>query len=600
MKARSISTTKLPPSNVLDGGAVPEDKPKKPRVKRHQKDKLFQGQKFIIKPTPLQQKLLSSFMGATRWVWNTTLFQQNEAYNTNKTQLKASDVSKELTQLKKQDSHAWLNNMPATVINMSFQHLNTSWQAYFDGQSGKRADQPKQPKFKKKDKTSVSFQVDPRHKNPIDVVNNTINIVGLGPVKAHYTEDIHGELSYITISKEGTKWFASLTLINVEPDTAQRLSTNRSKREFPDNPTNPILNPNKEGMVGIDLSVTHSAVWTDNGTTAQRIIEERHMRLAEQKEMRRHKYQRVQSRKQETKYQEHGIKRDTNGAWPKDANKQLAIILNKKKKAAKEKLIAQGLPEKHHQERLFAIEQLFAQKSQNLLQIEEKVSMCYGNEKRFRADIIHNFTTHLVLNHHTIVLETLDLQEMAQGSNTGFRKSMHEACMGEIVRQLKYKCEWFNRTLIFVDKWFPSSKRCSTCHTKNNELKRSDTEWICVQDNCNTHNQRDDNATFNLWGVDALYRLMPMQKHRQRIQHKGWRLLELAFQQNNADMLAAGSVVRGLKGVIYESDKKTARKSQKRSNKLELTTPAQLSAIPTEKSIAKSNGIVDRFLKDKN
>lgn len=556
---------------------------KKPRNKRQQKDKICKGYKFLIKPSLEQQVLLRQWMGCTRWIWNTTLYKQNEQYENDKSYLKTSTVSKDVTRLKKENDYNWLAKAPATVLNMSFQHLNKSWSAFFDGVSGKRSDQPGQPKFKQKDNTSVSFQVDPRHKNPIDIANKRIHITGLGYIPIKLTEEVFGEFSYITISKEGKSWLASIGMINVEPEQAQRVNKkeNRSKGKtiFPDNVTDTFLNPNKEGLVAIDLSVTHSAFWTDNGSTAYSLLEQQQMDQAKKKEARRQKYQRIESRKLEAKYIEHGIKREESGAWPKNANKQLSTILNRKKNAAKEKLALQGLPEKHHQERLFEIEQLFAMKSQRLLDVSEKVNQCYKKERYFREDIIHKFTTSLVLNHHTIVLETLDLQEMAQDqkSNTGFRKSMHQACMGEIVKQLKYKCAWYNRTLIFVDKWFPSSKRCSKCHTTNHELKRSDKEWTCAKESCQTHNKRDDNATFNLW-------------------QEGWRLLELSFQQNNAEMLAAGSVVRGSQGVIYESDKKKDRKSKKSEKKI---TPERLSATPTEKSAGNSS-IKNKFLKYKN
>jgi transposase len=108
--------------------------------------------------------------------------------------------------------------------------------------------------------------------------------------------------------------------------------------------------------------------------------------------------------------------------------------------------------------------------------------------------------------------------------------------MGEIIRQLKYKCQWHNRTLIFVDKWFPSSKRCSNtaCHTKNTELKLKDRDWTCS--NCGIHHERDDNAAFNLW-------------------QEGWRLLEELFQKNDTACLAAGSAVRGSQGLIVEVKK---------------------------------------------
>jgi len=59
-----------------------------------------------------------------------------------------------------------------------------------------------------------------------------------------------------------------------------------------------------------------------------------------------------------------------------------------------------------------------------------------------------------------------------------------------------YKSNWYNRDVIEIDKWFPSSKLCSLCGFKNDELKLSDREWICPK--CHTKHDRDKNASTNI------------------------------------------------------------------------------------------------------
>ena len=139
-----------------------------------------------------------------------------------------------------------------------------------------------------------------------------------------------------------------------------------------------------------------------------------------------------------------------------------------------------------------------------------------------RQDQIHKFTTELVRQHHTIVVETLCLAAMAQTLSRGFRRRMHEACMGEILRQLKYKSKLYGRTLLFVDRWFPSSKRCSNpaCHQKNSSLKLSDRAWTCPH--CQTRHERDANAAFNLW-------------------QEGWRLLREQQASTSCSNTTVGS-----------------------------------------------------------
>ena len=60
---------------------------------------------------------------------------------------------------------------------------------------------------------------------------------------------------------------------------------------------------------------------------------------------------------------------------------------------------------------------------------------------------------------------------------------------------LKYKYQWYGKTLIEVDRFYPSSKICSACKQYNSAIKRED-QWVCEY--CQTKHQRDENATKNL------------------------------------------------------------------------------------------------------
>ena len=61
---------------------------------------------------------------------------------------------------------------------------------------------------------------------------------------------------------------------------------------------------------------------------------------------------------------------------------------------------------------------------------------------------------------------------------------------------LEYKCKRERGHLVFVDRYFPSSKLCSECGHKYTDLKLKDREWTCPE--CNTHHDRDINASINL------------------------------------------------------------------------------------------------------
>lgn len=75
-------------------------------------------------------------------------------------------------------------------------------------------------------------------------------------------------------------------------------------------------------------------------------------------------------------------------------------------------------------------------------------------------------------------------------------KSIQELNIYETFRQLKYKCEWYGRNFIVIDKWYPSSKLCSKCHYKYNELSLNEREWKCPR--CGIIHSRDYNASVNI------------------------------------------------------------------------------------------------------
>jgi transposase len=68
--------------------------------------------------------------------------------------------------------------------------------------------------------------------------------------------------------------------------------------------------------------------------------------------------------------------------------------------------------------------------------------------------------------------------------------------LGEIRRQLKYKADWRDKILIDVDRWYPSSKSCSTCQHRLDELRLDVREWTCPK--CGSCHDRDINAARNV------------------------------------------------------------------------------------------------------
>jgi putative transposase len=80
--------------------------------------------------------------------------------------------------------------------------------------------------------------------------------------------------------------------------------------------------------------------------------------------------------------------------------------------------------------------------------------------------------------------------------NHKLAQAIADASWSELVRQLEYKCQWYGRTLVKIDRWFPSSKRCGHCGHIVDKLPLDIREWDCPE--CGTHHDRDINAAQNI------------------------------------------------------------------------------------------------------
>ena len=80
--------------------------------------------------------------------------------------------------------------------------------------------------------------------------------------------------------------------------------------------------------------------------------------------------------------------------------------------------------------------------------------------------------------------------------NHNLAKHIVDAAFGEIFRELEYKAAWYGRSYLPLDRFFPSSKLCSSCGHLLDELPLSVREWDCPA--CGAHHDRDINAAINI------------------------------------------------------------------------------------------------------
>ncbi|BAW96311.1 IS891/IS1136/IS1341 transposase [[Synechococcus] sp. NIES-970] len=123
-----------------------------------------------------------------------------------------------------------------------------------------------------------------------------------------------------------------------------------------------------------------------------------------------------------------------------------------------------------------------------------KVAKVHQEIADARKDFLHKLTTRWVRENQTIAVEDLVVKNMVK--NQKLALSISDASWGELVRQLEYKCDWYGRRLIKIDRWFPSSRRCGSCGHIIEKLPLNVRAWDCL--NCGAHHDRDINAAKNI------------------------------------------------------------------------------------------------------
>ncbi|TDC54775.1 transposase [Actinomadura sp. KC345] len=132
--------------------------------------------------------------------------------------------------------------------------------------------------------------------------------------------------------------------------------------------------------------------------------------------------------------------------------------------------------------------------SANRRKAKAKVARSHRKVRNARRDFLHRTSTGLVRQADTIVIEDLAVAGMVR--NRKLARAVADCGWGEFRRQLEYKADRAGRTLIVVDRWYPSSKTCSHCGHLLTELSLSTRAWSCP--GCRTRHDRDVNAAKNI------------------------------------------------------------------------------------------------------
>lgn len=136
--------------------------------------------------------------------------------------------------------------------------------------------------------------------------------------------------------------------------------------------------------------------------------------------------------------------------------------------------------------------------SKNHKKLKIKVARCYQKIKNQRKDFLQKLSTKLIRENQVISLEDLSVKDMK--SNHCIAKSVADASFSMFVNMLEYKAEWYGRTIVKIDRFYPSTQICSGCGFQNKAIRGMKglkvREWVCPC--CGEVHDRDFNASMNI------------------------------------------------------------------------------------------------------
>lgn len=159
--------------------------------------------------------------------------------------------------------------------------------------------------------------------------------------------------------------------------------------------------------------------------------------------------------------------------------------------------VANGKPEKRDRARLALYQRRLSRTqkgSNNRWKAKKQVARVHARIADRRRDGLHKLSTRLVHENQVICIEDLSVRNMVK--NHSLARAISDAAWSELRCQLGYKAEWYGRTVVSIDRFYPSSKTCSECGAIIEKLPLNIREWVCPK--CGASHDRDVNAAKNI------------------------------------------------------------------------------------------------------
>ena len=123
-----------------------------------------------------------------------------------------------------------------------------------------------------------------------------------------------------------------------------------------------------------------------------------------------------------------------------------------------------------------------------------KVAIIHEKINNSRRDFQHKLSSKLINEYDLISLEDLSVKNMIKNHKLAY--SISDSSWSSFVSMLEYKALWYGKSVIKIDRWYPSSKTCNECDYIVDKLPLNVRKWKCPK--CGIDHDRDINAAKNI------------------------------------------------------------------------------------------------------
>ncbi|KAA6344642.1 hypothetical protein EZS27_007732 [termite gut metagenome] len=424
---------------------------------------MIKSYKYQLNPTNKQINYFERNFGCCRFIYNWGLGLKIKTYKETGKSIGYVELARELTLLKQNTDYKWLNDISNESLQQSLRNLETAFMKFFREKKGF-------PKFKNRYISDKSFKnIQNIH---VDFQKHKIKIPIIGWIKFYKNQEFNGKTGTITVSKDSTNryWVSILVEDGIELPTKIKIEDN-------------------DKTIGIDLGLKYFMILS-NGIKIEnpKFLEKVEKKLAcYQRRLSYYVSDEVKKKRQE-KCKETKEKNGTE--IPKEKKHKFKFQKHVSKHKKYQKIKGSNRWEKQ----------------------KLRTADIYRRVHNLRVNYIHQVTNKLVKEYDTLIFEDLNVSGMVK--NHKLANSISSVSWYETLRQISYKCNWYGKNFIQVDRFDPTSKLCSKCGYKKDSLELSEREWICPV--CGTCHDRDVNAARNIRNFGLIGQV---KQHYNKIKH---------------------------------------------------------------------------------